>query len=372
MCLIRDRLAIRNEPLRIAAIRLGMHGQHLVQHRRARDRIAGVRIVEDVAAEEILPRDVDRIGRGIRRAVLLDHRDVFLIARIGHDLLLHRGEGELDLVDIRLRHVHGLSTLKHRILLDELARVLEVVRDLLPAIAPAFQLAHGVNGRVNDGVGIIRCLILVALLHEVLRVDVAIRRVQVVGIAIAAIEREHLVQAARAIGTTLAAEVSGLLVIERLGEAALNLLRGNGKRLRRIGLAGKDVAIALLGIAQGDQLLNLREHFLSRGLHIRRRIRVVGGRHGLLLERLHDIRHADHGCVRVLHPRDSRTDVRLILIILAVRDVVAQILRIIHRVIGRTMQLHAIALLHELTLALVCGVELFLVVIDILRTGNAQ
>ena len=240
------------------------------------------------------------------------------------------------------------------------------------AVAPALQLTHGIDGRVNDGIGVLRRLVLVAILDEVLRVDIAVRRVQVVGIAIAAIERKHLVQATRTVRAALAAEVGGLLVIERLGEAALNLLRGNGKRLRRIGLAGEDVAVALLGIAQGDELLNLGEHLLGRGLHVVRRIRVIRGRHGLFLERLHDIGHADHGRIRVLHPRDSRTDVRLILIILAVRDIVAQVFRIAHGVIGRTMNLIAIALLHELTLALVCGVELFLVVIDILRTGNAQ
>ena len=172
---IGESYAVGAEPVGIARLRLCMDGQHIVQHRRPRRLVARVLVVEEVTSEYVRARLVNRVRRGLGRAVLLDHRDVAHVAAVGNDLLADTGELEVDTVHrTRPRAARRL----------QLTRVLKVVLDEVRTsrdVADAIRRRNGLAPARND--------ILVALLDEFLRVDITRQGVEVIRIAVVTIER---------------------------------------------------------------------------------------------------------------------------------------------------------------------------------------
>ena len=167
-----------------------------------------------------------------------------------------------------------------------------------------------------------------------------------------------------------------LAVVQRLCHAAMLEIGGAGhlERLAQIRLSRKDIAVAKLCVGEGDNLLNARLH-LARD---RRPVApllvliVVRRLNRLCLERLLDVLHAGECRFRRFHPRDPRLDAVLIAVILTIGDIVAQEARVTDRVIGRTVQLAAVTLLHEFRLFVVDRVQISLVTLHHVVAANTD
>ena len=159
-----------------------------------------------------------------------------------------------------------------------------------------------------------------------------------------------------------------LTIIERLGEttiARLFLIR-DGEWLAQIRLTRKDVAVAELGIAERNDLLDLRLHLArNRGPVAAVLILVVvRALNRLRLERLLDVLHARQCRLGCVHPRDARLNAVLITIVLAFGDVVAQVARVVHGVVRGAVELLPVALFHEFRLGVVQLIQIFLVALN--------
>ena len=107
--------------------------------------------------------------------------------------------------------------------------------------------------------------------------------------------------------------------------------------------------------------MQLCRHILGNCVHIRILVRRLRRLDRLFLQRLEDVRHARNGTVCALHPRFSRIDVLLILLVLVLLRAVAHPVRVAHGIVRRTVQRLSIRLFHELRLLLCGGVQLFLI-----------
>ena len=88
MRLVGERHAVGNQPVDVGGIDFRRHGQHIVDRRRARLRVARIFIVKDVCAEDVARRRIDGVGGRLDGAVLFDHGDLFEIALVLDDLLV--------------------------------------------------------------------------------------------------------------------------------------------------------------------------------------------------------------------------------------------------------------------------------------------
>ena len=213
---VGKRDAVRTEPVRVGSVRLRVYGQHAVDHRCARGLIARVLVVEEITPEDVEPRLVDSICRWLGRAVLLNHRDIAEIAVIGDDLLAHRRELQRHACDCRRIRPVRTKTGRGSRIIDDFARILKIILDEVRACR---DVADTIRRRYRRAPA--RDNVLVPLLHELFRIDVTRQRIEVVALAVTAVEGKHLVQEIGTVRVACIVKEGCLTIIERLGEATV-------------------------------------------------------------------------------------------------------------------------------------------------------
>ena len=207
--------------------------------------------------------------------------------------------------------------------------------------------------------------VLIPFLHKFLRIDVAREGIHIVVFAVVPLKRKHLMQEITAFLIADTVEERCLPIIERLGKTAVNLMRRirHGEGLRKIRLPGENIAVTELRVAEGDDLLDACHHLACDGRPVAALfiLVVVCRLNGLCLEGLLNILHTGECVLRGVHPRKPCLHAALIPLVLALGDVVAQVTRIVHGVVGGTVQFAAVALLHEFGFIVFQFVEIFLI-----------
>ena len=274
--------------------------------------------------------------------------------------MAHRRELQRHTCDCRrIRPVRTMTRRGSRII-DDFARILKVILDEVRACR---DVADTIRRRYRRAPA--RDNVLVPLLHELFRIDVTRQRIEVVALAVTAVEGKHLVQEIGTVRVACIVKEGCLTIIERLGEATVTwyVLIRDGERLAQIRLPRKDIAVTELGIAERNDLLDLRLHLArNRGPVAAVLILVVvRALDRLRLERLLDVLHARQCRLGCVHPRDARFDAVLIAVVLAFGDVVAQVARVVHGVVRGTVELLPVALFHEFRLGVVQLIQIFLV-----------
>ena len=186
-------------------------------------------------------------------------------------------------------------------IIDDFARILKVILDEVRACR---DVADTIRRRYRRAPA--RDNVLVPLLHELFRIDVTRQRIEVVALAVTAVEGKHLMQEIGAVRVACVVKERRLTIIERLGETAiarLFLIR-DGERLAQIRLTRKDIAVTELGIAERNDLLNPRLHLArNRGpiaaVFI---LIVIRALNGLCLECLLDVLNSRESRLCRVHP----------------------------------------------------------------------
>ena len=215
--------------------------------------------------------------------------------------MAHRRELQRHTCDCRrIRPVRSKTGRGSRII-DDFARILKIILDEVRACR---DVADTIRRRYRRAPA--RDNVLVPLLHELFRIDVTRQRIEVVTLAVTAVERKHLMQEIGTVRVACIVKEGCLTVIERLGEATVTwyVLIRDGERLAQIRLPRKDIAVTELGIAERNDLLDPRLHLAcNRGpIAAVLILIVIRALNGLGLERLLDVLNSRESRLCRVHP----------------------------------------------------------------------